>query len=279
MSLLLLLLERDAPEIVIWCFISRLKIQVEFAIVFSKNRTRYIIASAFFVTVTFVINLKNDYERNGPESCRQKEHIKVKWCGQNGGRYVIESTLIKFTDDTKLDDKVNTSEGITILQIDLGRLEKWTSKNSVKFKKGKCQILHLGWNNQKAQFRLSPVWLRNNLAERPDGPSGDMRVLVDNNKLNMSQQNSIAATKGNQTLGGILGPLMEEIETWSFHSPHHLSGWYPKGKKDTGKERVQRRATKMIKGLEKLPQEKRLKQLDFCTLDNRKLRADLITIF
>ncbi|KAK4828635.1 hypothetical protein QYF61_000283 [Mycteria americana] len=47
----------------------------------------------------------------------------------------IESTLTKFTDDTKLGHEVDTSEGRAIVQRDLDNLEEWTSKNCMKFNK------------------------------------------------------------------------------------------------------------------------------------------------
>ena len=41
-----------------------------------------------------------------------------------------------------------------VLQTDPDRREEWSGRNSMKFNKDKCKVLHLGRNNQRAQYRL-----------------------------------------------------------------------------------------------------------------------------
>ncbi|PKU35581.1 rna-directed dna polymerase from mobile element jockey-like [Limosa lapponica baueri] len=75
------------------------------------------------------------------------------------GLLVLECTLSKFADGTKLSGVVGTLQGRDTIQRDLDRLQKWTHANLMKFK-AKCKVLHLGRDNPKHGYILVNEWIR-----------------------------------------------------------------------------------------------------------------------
>jgi len=152
----------------------------------------------------------------------------------------------------------------------------------MKFHKRKFRLLHLGRNNSMHQYRLRADLLESSSAER------DLGVLVDK-ELTMSQPCALVSKKVNGILGciklSVAGRSREVL--LSFYTAlvrppleYFIQFWASQFKKDEELlERVQRRATRMMRGLEHLSYEERLMELGLFSLKKRRLRGDLINAY
>jgi len=137
----------------------------------------------------------------------------------------------------------------------------------------------VGRNNTMHQYRLGADLLESSSVERDLGDK----------KLIMSQQCALAAKKGNGLLGCIKKSVASRSREVLLHiysalvRPHLeycVQFWASQSKTDEALlERVQQRATRMMRGLEHLSYEERLRELGLFSLKRRRLRGDLLNTY
>ena len=192
------------------------------------------------------------------------------------------SKMSKFADDTKLG--VNAADPLEVegLRRDLERIGEWSERWQMPFNTSKCHVMHVGVQNAGADYTLlgSPV------ASTP--MELDLGVIMTND-FKFSAQCIAAERKAQKILGYVkrvfihrnshtvmtlyktlVRPLLEYAAQF----------WSPTYRCDVERlERVQARATKLIPEIRNMGYERRLAALDLFTLEQRRLRGQLIETF
>ncbi|GAB0185857.1 hypothetical protein GRJ2_001051000 [Grus japonensis] len=193
----------------------------------------------------------------------------------------IECSLSKLAANTKLCGVVDTLEGRNAIQKNPDRLEKWVCANHMNFKKAKCKVLHMSQGNPKHNYRLGEQWIESSPEEK------DLGALVDE-KLNITQYCALAAQKANHILGCINRSMTSRsreviLPLYSAlmrpYLEYCIQLWCPQYKKDMDLLEQVQRATKLIRGVEHLSYEDKLRELGLFNLEKRRLQENLIAAF
>ena len=187
-----------------------------------------------------------------------------------------------FADDAKIYRRIKGSEDRNRLQGDIDKLHEWSNKWLLKFNEDKCKVMNFGSRNPKNSYTMGGIELAHSEQER------DLGVLITSN-LKPSTQVARAASSANSMLGRIrstftclneqtLPPLYKALVRPRMEFA--IQAWSSYLKKDIQKlEKVQRRATKLVPAISKLPYKDRLQFLGLTTLEQRRTRGDMIETF
>ena len=194
----------------------------------------------------------------------------------------VVSKLCKFADDTKLGGGVASAVESQKLAKDLEQIFQWSIDWQMSFNVDKCTVMHMGKNNEEFQYKMGTGTLKKSEQEK------DLGVTI-NRSGKSSVQCGIAVKKANAVLGMIKRNITfksKENMVRLYKSlvrprlEYCVQAWNPYLQKDIEKlERVQRRATKLIEGFRNLSYEARLNKTGLISLEQRRVRGDLIQVF
>ena len=187
-----------------------------------------------------------------------------------------------FADDSKLFKSIKSELDRNILQEDLLKLQAWSRKWLLQFNEKKCKVMHIGRSNPGYEYQMNDTTLEVTVEEK------DLGVYVTPD-WKCAAHVGKAAAKANSMVGWI-GKTFSYMDCEMFrcmypglvrsHMEYAVQAWSPQYRKDIEVlEKVQRRATKLIPEIKDKSYEERLKIIGLTTLEDRRIRGDLIEVF
>ena len=194
----------------------------------------------------------------------------------------IFSRLSKFADDTKLGIDATDPSAVAELRRDLARIGDWSVQWQMPFNLGKCKVMHVGAGNQCADYSL--LGSQVSAVEQ----QLDLGVLM-NSEFKFGAQCVAAERKAQKILGYVKRVFIHRNRNTVLtlykslvlpHLEYAVQFWAPSYRCDVDRlERVQARATKLIPEIRNKGYERRLQDLNLFTLEQRRLRGQLIEFF
>lgn len=197
----------------------------------------------------------------------------------------IRNEIRMFADDTKIWSKITSDTDSLSLQEDVNALLRWSDKWLLRFNPKKCKVMHIGHqlNTQYTMNENDVVTTLQNVKEIKDLGV----VFMDN--LKPSTQCVKSAAKAQSVLG-LIKRTFKNIDKEDFmtlyntyirpHMEYCIQVWSPWLVKDIDcLEKIQRRATKLVQSISKLKYPDRLRELGLYSLEQRRLRGDLIETY
>ena len=198
----------------------------------------------------------------------------------------INSFVKIFADDTKIYQNVDKQEERYLLQADIEKANEWANKWQLPFNKSKCKIMHIGKQNPLHSYTIGTNNEKVNVEIVEE--EKDLGIVFDKD-LSFKNHMNMVITKSNKMLG-IIKRGFQSLDSSNFiplykslvrsHLEYGNTVWRPYKREDIIRlEKVQRRATKCVTGIEHLEYVDRLKILKLPTLEFRRDRGDMLQTY
>ena len=193
----------------------------------------------------------------------------------------VKASCSIFADDTKLIKKIANLKDAHHLQEDLNTLCEWANTWKLNFNATKCHILHIGKRNPIYSYTINGNELEHVKTEK------DLGIIISED-LKANENITHHVKKANKMLG-LIKRTFTFLDKDSFlmlyktyirpHLEYCQQACYPYLRKDIDiLEKVQKRATKLVRSIHDLPYEDRLRELKLYSLEDRRIRGDLIVV-
>nr|VZI35257.1 unnamed protein product [Spirometra erinaceieuropaei] len=203
----------------------------------------------------------------------------------DGAPRALDCEVAMFAGDMKIWSVIRGPADEDRLQMNLNRLEEWSNRWLLRFNVAKCSILRLGHTARSASTRgyfLGSAALQEVDAQKVLG-------VLTTSSLKPSAHCSRVANTAMSVLYSIERAVMDFDEDdfskkfGTFVRPHleyGIQAWRPWAvEAQNCLERVQRRATKMVRGQSSFPYATRPVNLNLLTLSYSQLRGNLLQAF
>ena len=196
----------------------------------------------------------------------------------------LKSYISLFADDAKIMKEIKTLKDCEDLQKDLDKVHDWSLLWEMEFNTRKCHVLEMGKskNRPTRTYRIGRETITKSADEKDlgvtiqDSLSPEKHInRIFGNTYSMLVNIRVAFTYMDKEMmrkiiSTLVRPKLEYAAiVWSPHLKKHVIKL----------ERIQRAATRMVPELANLQYEERLKELNLPTLEERRERGDLITLY
>jgi ribonuclease P/MRP protein subunit RPP40 len=193
------------------------------------------------------------------------------------------SHIYLYADDAKIFNHAAKDDKRCALQKDLDKLNEWIKKWLLKLNINKCKIVSYGRSiNLDAKYKIDNTELERVESFKDLGVTFDQKLTFSihiDEKVNKAYS-MLGVIKRNFQFQSVNPFLLIYKSMVRSHLEYANTVWCPHRILDIERlEKVQMRATKLIKAIRHLPYEERLRHLKLPTLKYRRLRGDMIEVF